>query len=537
MEPTVDAFAGTSWTRTRLEELAGTVPSPAHSPTDDGTIQVSAPATDEVIGAIPRCNADDVEGAVSRARGAARAWRERPAEERATVLERFAERVSRDEAALLDLLQLETGKSRRDALEEALDVSLTAEYYADTAAGVLAPESRKSGLPGFTTAEVQYEPVGIVGVISPWNYPMNLSMTDLLPALAAGNGVVLKPDDKTPFVALRLAALLRESGLPTDLLHVVTGDPEVVGPAVIDEVDYLAFTGGTETGRVVAEHAGRNLVDCSLELGGKNPFVVLTDADPETAARGAVKAAFTNAGQLCLAAERIYVEGDRYDEFLDAFVGKTRSLSLGTGYSYEDQIGSLIGPAQLERVESHVEDAVDRGATVLTGGRRRPDVGPYVYEPTILTDVPEDALAYNEETFGPVVRVERVPSADAAVERANDSPYGLQASVWTDDRKRGVSIAERIDCGTVCVNDAYTAGWSAHDAPMGGFDDSGIGRRHGPEGMRRFLEPKTIAVSRIGPIDTPSWLPDRFYARGLSAVSTARRRLSAFRRGIRRWWR
>ena len=528
MESVGPEFSGIRWTRTELDRLADSVPVDRRDESDWEEFPVSAPATGEQIATIPRCRVADVERAAEKARGAAREWGNRTPGERATILQRFADEVDQEQEALLDLLQLETGKSRRDALEEVLDVPLTAEYYADTAEKTLAPESRKSGLPGFTTAEVQYEPVGVVGVISPWNFPMNLSVTDLIPALVAGNGVVLKPDEKTPFIALELVSLLRKAGMPTDLVQVVTGDPETVGSTLIDNVDYLAFTGGTETGRIVAEQAGRNLIDCSLELGGKNPFVVLDDVDPETAARGAVKAAFTNAGQLCLAAERMYVEDDAYEEFLDAFVGKTRALTLGTGYDYETQVGSLIGPAQLERVETHVEDAIDRGANVLTGGRARPDLGPYFYEPTILTDVSEDARLYDEETFGPVVRVERVPSAGAAVERANDSVYGLQASVWTSDRERGVSVAEQIACGTVCVNDPYTAGWAAHDAPMGGFGDSGLGRRHGPEGIRRFVEPKTIAVSRIGPIDAPPWLPQRWYARMLSGLSTIQRRL-------RRW--
>jgi len=391
------------------------------------------------------------------------------------VLDRHAE--------LLDL-QLETGKSRRTAVEELFDVPMGCGYLArDSARRVLADERRAGVAPGMTTATVTYDPVGVVGVISPWNYPLTLSMADALPALVAGNAVVLKPDEKTPYGALALGELLEVAGLPDDLFQVVTGDGPTVGPALIDAVDYVAFTGSTETGRIVAERAGRNLIDCSLELGGNNPSSSSTTPTSTRRPRGAVQACFSNAGQLCLSAERIYVVESAYDEFVDAFVRETERLTLGTGYDYDAEVGSLIDAAQLDRVQNHVDDARERGATVLTGGRARPNVAPYCYEPTILTDVEPDATVACEETFGPVVSVAPVPDADAAVAAANDSPYGLNASVWTRDRDRGAEIARDIDCGTVNVNDAFLATWGAVDAPMGGFGDSGMGRRHhGPRG-------------------------------------------------------
>ena len=451
------------------------------------------------------------------------------------MLDRFGDLVLDRRTELLDLLQVETGKSRRTAVEELFDVPTGCTYLADEAPGVLADERRSGVVPGLTTATVTYEPVGVVGVISPWNYPLTLSMADALPALAAGNAVVVKPDEKTPYGALALGELLEVAGLPDGLFQVVTGEGSTVGPALVDAVDYVAFTGSTETGRTVAERAGRNLVDCSLELGGNNPLVVLADADVDEAARGAVQACFSNAGQLCLSAERIYVEESAYEPFRDAFVRETERLTLGTGYDYDAEVGSLIDAAQLERVRSHVEDARERGATVVTGGRARPDVAPYCYEPTVLEGVDPDATVACEATFGPVVAVAPVPDADAAVDAANDSPYGLNASVWTRDRARGVDVAREIDCGTVNVNDAFLATWGATDAPMGGFGESGLGRRHGPEGIRRYAESRTIGVSRVGPLTFPDRVPTDWFVRGaFAAVSAGRRARRALRRLKRR---
>ncbi len=511
--------AESRYTGQRLSELSAGV-----AVEDAGSIPVTAPATGERIGAVPAGDAAAVERAARRAREAGAAWADRPADERAAVLDRFAGLVLDRRAELLDLLQLETGKSRSDALEELLDVALTADYYARTAPAATADERRRGAFRGVVTAAVTYDPVGVVGVISPWNYPLALSMTDLLPALAAGCPVVCKPDERTPFVALALAELLHEAGLPEEVLRIVTGEGGLVGPAVVDAADYVAFTGSTETGRAVAERAGRNLIGCSLELGGKNPMLVLDDADPERAARIAVEGAFANAGQLCLATERIYVAEPLFEAVRSALAARTRALELGTELAFGPDVGSLIGPDQLDRTERHVEDAVDRGATVLCGGRRRETAGPYVYEPTVLVDVPDDALLADEETFGPVVRIEPVPDVDAAVAAANDTDYGLNASVVTGDADRGRRVARRVDAGTVVVNDAYAAGWGSHDAPLGGRGDSGLGRRHGREGIERFLSARTVATSRIGP---PNRLPpsEGLTARVLTGVVRLRRRL------------
>jgi len=516
----------TRLTAARLASLAGRVTTTDERP----RLPVLTPITDDPVGAVPSCEPADIAAAVDRAREVQRGWADRPVGERAAVLERFGDLVTEHRAELLDVIQVETGKARHHAAEELLDVPATCSYYAQRGPGALADEERDGAVPFATEARVTADPLGVVGVIAPWNYPMTLSMTDAIPALLAGNAVVCKPDERTPFVALVLAALLEEAGLPPGACGVVTGEGATVGPALIDRVDYVAFTGGTETGRTVAEQAGRNLIGCSLELGGKNPMVVLADADVDRAARGAVMGAFANAGQLCLAPERIYVEEGRYEAFLDAFVGRTRALDIGAAVGYGHDVGSLIDGDHRDRVDEAVEGAVADGASLLAGGRARPDAGPFCYEPTILTDVDPDAAITCEETFGPVVAVLPVSDEGEAVERANNSPYGLNASVWTGDLDRGRSVAREIDCGTVCVNDPYLVGWGAIDAPMGGVGDSGVGRRHGPEGVRRFVDQRTIAASRVGPFDVLTRFPNALTTRAAVAAVGVQRRL-------RRWFR
>jgi len=474
---------------------------------------VEAPWTGERIGSVPECTPDDVEVALERAREAGEAWAARPVAERTAVLERFAELVTDRREELLDLLGTEAGKARRDAYDEILAVAGEARYYADTAGDVLAEESREGALGPLTRATVRHEPRGVVGLIAPWNYPFVLTAADAVPALVAGNAVVLKPDEHTPFVAARALELFREAGLPEDVLQIVTGDGAALGEPLIAGSDYVSFTGSREAGRAVASLAGEHLVDCSLELGGKNPMLVLDDADLGTAVRGAIRGAFANAGQLCVGIERIYVDQSRYEPFLERFVDATEGLELGARHGMDVDVGSLSSGDQLERVRAHVEDARERGATVETGGRARPDVGPYVYEPTVLTGVEPGMEPYREETFGPVVAVYPVADTDEAVERANDTDYGLNAAVFTDDRERGRAVAARIEAGTVNVNDAWAAAMGSIDAPQGGIKESGIGVRHGREGLLKYTDSRSVLVQRGGPIALPDWVPGRLYER------------------------
>lgn len=492
-------------------------------------ITVVAPATDAEIGTIPSQTESDVEAAVDRARSAQQAWANRPVESRARVIHRFHDLVLENRRTIMDLVQLETGKARLDALNEVLDVANTAQYYGPRAADLTAPESRNGAIPFLTRTQVQHPPVGVVGVISPWNYPLTLSVADTIPALLAGNAVVLTPARATPYTALLIRDILRKAGLPDDVLQVVTGPGSAAGGAIIDRVDFVVFTGSTETGRKVASRAGENLIDATLELGGKNPMIVLADADLGRAVEGVVHGAFSNAGQLCLALERLYVQESVYEPFLERLLGRIESLELGARYDYGPDIGSLIGPDQLTGVETHVEDARSEGATVRTGGRHRPDIGPYFYEPTVLTDVEPSMTVTREETFGPVITVESVSTPAEAVEMANDSKYGLNASIFTGDAAVGRDLAGRIECGTVNINGAYAPAMESIDAPMGGMKDSGIGRRHGPGGLRKYTEARTVAEQRGPSIHPPPWLPGSWYERGMKTMLQLLDRLPGFR--------
>jgi succinate-semialdehyde dehydrogenase/glutarate-semialdehyde dehydrogenase len=399
----------------------------------------------------------------------------------------------------IDLLQ-SVGKTRLSAVEEVLHVALTARYYGRTARRYLRSERGEGVFPLLTRVDRNYLPKGLVGVIGPWNYPLTMAISDGLAALVAGNAIMLKPDHQTPLVALAAVELLRDAGLPDDVWQVVHGRGAVVGRELIDVSDYVCFTGSTATGRTVAAQCAGRLIGCSLELGGKNPLVILDDADVEAAAEGAVRASFSNAGQLCVSTERIYVAEPLFEPFTRAFVARTQAIRLGNALDFEHDMGSLMNHGQLERVSAHVEDAKAKGATVLTGGRRREDLGELFYEPTILTGVTPEMECYDQETFGPVVSVYAVADEDEAVARANESDYGLNASVWTSDHDRGRRVASKIKCGSVNVNEGFAATFGSIDAPMGGMKNSGLGRRQGQDGIRRFVEVQSVATQARIPL-------------------------------------
>jgi succinate-semialdehyde dehydrogenase/glutarate-semialdehyde dehydrogenase len=478
---------------------------------------VEAPFAGEPLGSLPACGPDDVDLAVERAREAQRAWAGRDPDERAAVVRRFRSRLLDDRGTFIDLVQLETGKSRRNAAEEVQVVAVTAGYYRNRVGSLLATERRKGLLPLVVETEVNRLPVGVCGLITPWNYPLELPVSDAIPALLAGNAVVLKPAEGTAHVALYAKRLFESVGLPGELFQVVTGDGPTLGGPLVSAVDHVGFTGSAAAGREVAGRTGRELTNYSLELGGKNPALVFADADLDRAVPGLVAGAFSNAGQVCIAIERCYVHESRYDEFVERFVDAAESVTVGTGFDFEAEMGSLASEAQLEKVVEHVEDARGKGATVRCGGRARPDVGPYVYEPTVLTDVEPGMTAFEEETFGPVVAVAPFEDVDEAVELANATDYGLNASLWTEDEAFGRRVARRVRAGTVNVNDAYGSTYGSVDAPMGGIGDSGVGRRHGREGLLKYTEPQTVSVSNGG-VGPPDGVPYPLYERLLAGA-------------------
>lgn len=480
-------------------------------------VEIELPFTGEVLATVPRCTPDDVREAASRARQAQRAWRQVPVRDRAEVFLRFHDLVLARQAEVLDIVQLESGKARRHALEEVLDTAITARYYAHTAARSLTPKRRQGAFPRLTSTFEEFPPKGVVGVIAPWNYPLTLGITDAIPALLAGNGCVIKPDSQTPFSTLWACRLLDDAGLPAELVQVVTGPGVDLGPPLLDSIDFLMFTGSTATGRRLAQQAAERLIDCSMELGGKNAMIVLDDADLRRAVPGALRAAFSNAGQLCIAAERLYVEDAIHDPFVSELIHAVGKMNVGPGFGWDVDMGTLVSAHQLEAVQQHVDDAVAKGARVLAGGHRRPDLGPHFFEPTVLADVTPDMCLYSEETFGPVIAISKVRDADDAIERANASRYGLNFSVWTRNARRGREIASRLDAGTVNVNEAYAATWGSLDAPMGGMKDSGIGRRHGEHGILKYTEPKTIATQRLLPIAPPRFMSAHSFARVMTA--------------------
>lgn len=474
--------------------------------TSGDTADVIAPFTGELLHRLPLSSEQDVADATAAARVAQASWWAAGEAHRRRVLLRAHDLLLERREELLDLVQTETGKTRGQAFEEVFNSANSVRYNALSARRVLRGGRRRGGIPFVFVPRVHHTPKGVVGVITPWNYPLSLAVMDIAPALAAGNGVIQKADDQGALSILAARRAFIDAGLPAALWAVVAGKGSVIGNAVVDAADYICFTGSTATGRKVAERAAARLVGSSMELGGKNASIVLDDVDPVRVAGDVAYACFSAAGQLCVSMERIYVLEGVADRFLPAFAARVSGLTLGTALDYSTDVGSLATAQQLTNVLAHVDDARAKGATVLAGGRARPDIGPYFVEPTVLTGVTDDMACARAETFGPVVAVTVVASEEEAVRLANDSDFGLNASVFSGSRSRARAVARRLAAGSINVNEGYRATFGSMDAPMGGVKQSGLGRRNGPEGLLRFAEAHTIA-DNTGLLNLPSTGP------------------------------
>ncbi len=477
-----------------------------------GQIAVEDPATGAVVDRVSDMSASDVHALAEAARAVQPRWAALGFGRRANVLKRMSGWLSTNAEEVIEVICRETGKTYDDAQITDWSYGLMAfDFWAKHAEGYLADERIKpaSWLNRSKRLTVRYEPLGLVGVIGPWNYPLALSVGDAIPALAAGNAVLLKPSELTPLTSLLLQRGLRECGLPDGVLQVATGGGRT-GAAVVDEVDMVMFTGSTATGQAVMERAARTLTPVSLELGGKDPMIVLADADVERAANCATYYSMFNSGQTCISVERVYVEDPVYDEFVARVTAKLRALrhapSTGPGSS---DVGAMTAPAQLEVVTRHVEDALARGARAVVGGTTGAGGRPgYWFAPTLLLDVDHSMACMREETFGPTLPIMRVRDAEEAIRLANDSPYGLAASVFGRDAKRAEAIARRLEAGAVCVNDAVV-NYSMLELPMGGWKASGIGARHGPGGIRKYCRQQSVMVSRLHGRKEPFMYPYR----------------------------
>lgn len=450
--------------------------------TSGESVTVTAPATGQPLGVVPKSSPDDVLAAFDESRRIAADWADTPYADRTRILLNLHDLILDRRDEIMDLICWESGKARIHAFDEPLHVALTARYYARTLKRHLEPRRKDGVVPLLTRVEEHRLPKGVVAIISPWNYPFTMAMSDGIPALAAGNGVVSKPDHHTPLTALLGLELLEEAGFPKGLWQMVAGEGRKLGTPMIDNADYVCFTGSTATGKLIARQCADRLIGCSLELGGKNPILVLRDANLDRAAEGAVRAAFSNGGQLCVSTERLYCADEVYDEFVEKFVARAKAMRLDSSHRWGVDMGSLISADQLKIVEEHVDDAVKHGARVLAGGRHRPDLGPYFYEPTILEGVTSQMSVHEDETFGPVISVYRFTDESEAVAHANAGDYGLNAAVYSRDRNRARAIANKIKCGTVNINEAFAATFASIDAPMGGMRSSGWAGGREPRG-------------------------------------------------------
>ncbi len=470
---------------------------------------------------------------VDRARAAQKLWSAQPLRERCDLLQLLRDVILESREQIADVITRETGKPRTEAIFAEILVALdAADFFARRAPRWLRPErvphhnvalKAKSGW-------LEYEPYGVIAIISPWNFPFSIPLAQIIPALVAGNAVLVKPSELTPWTGALVGELIARAGFPANLVQIIQGAGDL-GSAIIDGApDKVVFTGSVATGRRIAEACGRELIPSVLELGGKDAMIVLSDADLEIASSAAVWGSFTNCGQACLSVERIYVEQAIADRFTELCVQKTKKLCIGPASDPGAEVGPMIRLRQLEEVEAQLRDAVTRGATILAGGNRRPDLGPNFLEPTVVAHVDHSMTLMREETFGPVLAIQVVASADEALARANDSPFALSGSIWTADARRGRELACGLRAGSVMVNDVASY-YGIAEAPHGGRGASGWGRTHSRFGLLEMVQVKYVDVDRLPRVAKFWWYG---YSANLAAAAVAFADLLFARRWNRR---
>ena len=468
-------------------------------------LRLSSPARLEPLGEVELASPADVVAALEHARKVQPEWSRTSFRVRQRLLERAVRILVERQEAFLDVIVSETGKPREEAqATEILAACDALQFYAKRASRILADRSVPLHLMKTKKLRISYRPLGVVGIITPWNFPFLLALNPTVQALMAGNAVLLKPSEVTPLSSQLIEQLLRSAGLPEGVFQLLLGDGETGAALVNAGVDKISFTGSVGTGRRVAEACARQLIPCTLELGGKDPMIVCRDADLERAAAGAVYGAFANAGQICVSTERVYV----VDEVADVFTRKVleKTAALRQGPEGESDVGAIIHGPQLDVIERHVEEARQRGAKVLTGGRRNPSWPGLYYEPTVLADVDHDMQVMQEETFGPVLPIMRVRDEEEALRLANDSRFGLNASVWTGDKRRGIELAKAIRSGSAVVNDCLVT-YAIPESPFGGRGESGIGQVNGEAGLKSYCHAQSIVIDRFGARSEFIWFP------------------------------
>ncbi len=467
------------------------------------------PATGDEVGRVPVVSVDEVKAAVERARTAFQSWKKTSFKERAAYIMKAREVILSQVDEIAHLISAESGKPFGEAISmEIAPVLDLMQYFARNTEKLLKPHKIGIGIYGLMgrSSKIVYHPLGVVGIIPAWNYPFSIPLGEATMALMAGNTVVIKPSDLTPFVGLKIGEIFEKVGLPQNCVQIVSGGGPT-GAALVDAPpDKIMFTGSVATGKKIAAAAAKNLTSVVLELGGKDPMIVFADANLELAAGAAVWGAFCNSGQSCSSVERLYVQEGAAEELTRKIIEKTRVLQQDTGDKETISVGAMSSEKQIKIVEDHVEDFRATGAKIETGGCRNPALEGLFYEPTVITHANNDMRGMQEETFGPTLPIATFTTEEDAIRLANDSEFGLTASVWTRDLTKGKRVAERIEAGSVCVNEVlYTHGIG--QTPWGGFKNSGRGRTHGREGLMELVQPQHIHVNHIAILPDAWWMP------------------------------